>query len=272
MQQNSAATMRVEGMYDPTVETYVFEDISLICKVEKILVVITGDKIDLQYACVNELGQREMLGQKDTEEEFNLTLDRCITEYALEGVLCNYDEEYYSDIMSSLFDGLRIWEAKGVKKNDGNIVSFDEYYEEWKNQHCNDDIADSDDEEDEDDEMAVATREEMVGVPLAGIPFCDFDLRITPEEAKKLDGEVEVEIYAGGPYFASRNAVVKWKGTFNVDDLTLNLYKSLYEYHDTLYRLWEKNDYGHNYEDFVIEVFDMKITEGKVKILIELGS
>lgn len=34
----------------------------------------------------------------------------------------------------------------------------------------------------------------------------------------------------------------------------------------------EENDYGHNFKDFVIEVFDMKIKKGKVVILIELGS
>lgn len=269
MQQNSAATMRVEGMYDPTVETYVFEDISLICKVEKILVVNTGDKIDLQYACVNELGQREVLGQKDTEEEFNLTLDRCITEYALEGVLCNYEEEYYSEIMSSLFDGLRRWEAKGVKLDNGTIVSFDEYYKDNTQNHSHDD---EDDAENEDETLAIESRNEMVGVPLAGIPFYDFDLKITPEEAEKLDGEIEVAFKTGGPYFASRNAAVKWTGALNVDNLTLNLYRPLYDYHDALYRLWEENDYGHSFEDFVIEVFDMKIKKYKVAILIELGS
>lgn len=269
MQQNSAATMRVEGMYDPTVETYVFEDISLICKVEKILVVNTDDKIDIKYACVNELGMREVFDQKDSEEAFNLTSDRCITEYALEGVLCNYEEEYYSEILTSLFDGLRIWEAKGVKKNDGTIVTFDEYYENWKKSQRHDE---EDDVEDKDDELAIESREEMVGVPLAGIPFYDFDLKITPEEAENLDGEVEVTIYTGGPYFASRDAAVQWTGALDVDNLTLNLYTPLYEYHDALYRLWEKNDYGHSFEDFVIEGFDMKIAEGKVAILIELGS
>lgn len=124
----------------------------------------------------------------------------------------------------------------------------------------------------DDDELTIESREEMVGVPLAGIPFCDFDLKITPEEAEKLDGEIEVAFYTGGPYFASRNAAVQWKGALDVDNLTLNLYTPLYEYHDALYRLWEKKDYDHNFEDFVIEVFDMKITKGKVAILIELGS
>lgn len=61
-------------------------------------------------------------------------------------------------------------------------------------------------------------------------------------------------------------------GALNAENLTLNLYKPLYEYHDALYRLWEENDYGHNFKDFVIEVFDMKIKKGKVAILIELGS
>lgn len=133
-----------------------------------------------------------------------------------------------------------------------------------------DDEEDTDDEDDE--ELAIGSREEMVGVPLAGIPFYDFDLRITPEEAEKLDGEVEVAFYTGGPYFSSRDAAVKWTGALKVDNLTLNLYSPLYDYHDALYRLWEENDYGHNFKDFVIEVFDMKIKKGKVAILIELGS
>lgn len=124
----------------------------------------------------------------------------------------------------------------------------------------------------DDDELAIESREEMVGVPLAGIPFYDFDLRITPEESENLDGEVEVTIYTGGPYFASRDAAVQWTGALDVDNLTLNLYTPLYEYHDALYRLWEKKDNGHSFEDFVIEVFDMKITKGKVSIHIELGS
>ena len=135
-----------------------------------------------------------------------------------------------------------------------------------------DDDVDSDDVEDEDDGLAIGSREEMVGVPLAGIPFYDFDLRITPEEAEKLDGEIEVTFHTGGPYFSSRDASAKWTGALNVEDLTLNLYRPLYEYHDALYRLWEENGYGHNFKDFVIEVFDMKIKKGKVAILIELGS
>ena len=131
---------------------------------------------------------------------------------------------------------------------------------------------DEDDAEDEDEELKIESREEMVGVPLAGIPFYDFDLRITPEEAEMLDGEIEVAFYTGGPYFSSRDASTKWTGALNVDNLTLNLYNPLYEYHDALYRLWEKKNYGHDFKDFVIEVFDMKIKKGKVAILIELGS
>jgi len=47
---------------------------------------------------------------------------------------------------------------------------------------------------------------------------------------------------------------------------------TLYEFQSALEEKWEENDYGHNFEDFVIEGFEMKITKGNVKIYIELGS
>lgn len=266
IQQSSAATMRVEGMYDPTVETYIWDDLSLICKVEKVLVVNTGDKIDLKYACVNELGQRNVMTPGSEEDiEVNLTLDRCITEDALRGALCDYDDE--SEAMYCIFEGLRRWEAKGVKLDNGTIVSFDEYYKDTTRSHSHDEK-----EIEGEDDLYVDTCESMVGRMVSSFDSYDSRLVITEAEAEMLAEEAEVSFSVDGPYFASKKTLVYAHTRLTDDNKYLHFGTPLRELRFALREQWKKNDYGHNFEDFVIEKFDMKVTRGKVTILIELGS
>lgn len=120
--------------------------------------------------------------------------------------------------------------------------------------------------------MIVETREDMVGMPVYLMHAYSTFLDITAEETKQLENGIAVTIFVCGPYFASKKATVVSKALLNVDKDSLCLNTPLFELRYALRDKWEKKGYGHNFEDFVIDVFDMTITKGKVEILIELGS
>jgi len=160
-----------------------------------------------------------------------------------------------------------------AKSDDDDIDTYDNTtYRLVLSPFMPEDIPTDFDEEDEDEDCRehISSREGMVGIPVAQVREYTYGFEITDEEAKILKDNDSVKIYVRGPYFASNEAIVEDKISVFDRDLPLGL--TFYEFQSALEEKWEENDYGHNFEDFVIEVFDMKITKGNVRIYIELGS
>lgn len=127
-----ATTAKVECIYTPTVETYIFDSV-LTTRAEKVLILKTESETSIAYVAVDLWGHREIYDPSEHEynEVFTLTPDHCVPNGELDGFMFGIKDEYQEHVLHEVVAEFKEWNVDHVKRMDGSVVSIDDFVNEY---------------------------------------------------------------------------------------------------------------------------------------------